>query len=184
MPRAICRAHRLLTDESLGRDGAFARETHETLSMLDLSQPSLPLLGLEQAVDRPEQVTSRRPRKPVPSAAPDPTPALDGCGAAELRALRLAFLGVASRWALSGAEALTLLGEPLAAEPERHERLNALVGLNRSLLLLLPEPDRALGYLRRPCPDFDEASPLQLMLAGGASAIARVRAHLAATAFR
>ena len=88
----------------------------------------------------------------MPSATPVPEPGLkpDGCDGTELHALHLAFLGVISRWTLSGTEALMLLEEPRAEEQERRQRLNELVGLTRSLLLVLPEPGHTLCYLRRP----------------------------------
>jgi hypothetical protein len=98
--------------------------------------------------------------------------------------MRQAYLGLATRWALSGEEALKLLGEPLEEEALRAERMAALLGINRSLLLILPEPDVSLCYLRRPNTAFDGASALQVMLAGGHAGIARVRAHLAEQAAR
>lgn len=171
--------------------------------MLDASQPWLPLLDLAPVAARP----SRRARRlassaavPTPARAPggppsappvsnpalqpapraDPQPAKPGLPAGEVRALRYAFLGLVARWDLSGREALLLLGEPLDDEAARLERLLALAGVDRSLLLLVPEPERCRTFLRRPCPALEGAAPLALMLTGGRPAIGEVRAHVAA----
>jgi hypothetical protein len=93
--------------------------------------------------------------------------------------MRQAFLGLVSRWALSGEETLRLLGEPLDDAPTRETRLNALLGINRSLLLVLPEGDACLCFLRRPYRAFAGASVLQVMLADGLPGIERVREYLA-----
>jgi hypothetical protein len=57
-----------------------------------------------------------------------------------------------------------------------------LLGVGRSLLLVLPEGDHCLCYLRRPCPAFAGASVLQIMLAEGLAGIERVREFLAGEA--
>ena len=112
---------------------------------------------------------------------PSPCPLVpDALRTGELRALRCAFLGLAIGWELSGREALALLGEPMENEAERHERMWALAGVNRSLGLLFPEPNGHKAYLRGSCPSLGGVSPLQLMLEGGRPAIAKLREHLAA----
>lgn len=117
---------------------------------------------------------------PAPRLAREPAP--DALSAGELRALRFAFLGLVARWDLSAREALTLMGEPLEGEAERVDRLRALVGVGRLLLTLDPEREQCRALLRQPCPALGDAAPLQLMLAGGRPAIAKVNAHLAALA--
>ncbi len=137
------------------------------------AQPLLPMFD-EGALAAPAP-TVRKPQ--ARTAAPA---ARKSGGVAELRAARYAFLGLASCWGLSGEEVLRLLGEPVAAEAERHERLQALLGIRRSLQLLASDPDRCRLLLRQPDPAFDGHSPLGLMLAGGPAAITRVRLHFAA----
>ena len=84
-----------------------------------------------------------------------PHPALDApASPAQMRVMRQAFLGLVRRWALSGEETLLLLGEPREDAVAQEARLSALLGVGRSLLLLLPEEDTSLCYLRRPCPAF------------------------------
>jgi hypothetical protein len=96
------------------------------------------------------------------------------------RASRRAYLGVAARWSLTGPETLTLLGEPICDENERHERLQGLLGAHRSLLLLAPDPGRCARLLRDPDPALEGLSMLQVMIKDGLPGIARVRAHLLA----
>lgn len=158
--------------------------------MLDAIQPLLPLLDL-----RPHDAPPRRPRRRAPAVslalpgpvtilipAPIPVPApspIGGMAAGELRAARQVYLGLATRWVLTGHEALVLLGEPGADDEERQERLLALMGVTRLLHLAWPEPERARAVLRQPLPLLGDAAPLTLMLAGGCPAIRRVRAWLA-----
>ena len=96
-----------------------------------------------------------------------------------MRVMRQAFLGLVRRWALGGEETLLLLGEPREDAVAQEARLSALLGVGRSLLLLLPEGDSCLCYLRRPCPAFAGASVLQIMLTDGLPGIERVRTYLA-----
>jgi hypothetical protein len=98
----------------------------------------------------------------------------------DLRAARRAYLGVAARWSLTGPETLTLMGEPLCDESERCERLQALLGAHRSLLLLAPDPARCARLLREPTPSLGGATMLQVMMRDGLPGIAQVRAHLLA----
>ncbi len=112
-----------------------------------------------------------------------PHPVLDApAWPAQRRAMRQAFLGLVGRWALSGEETLRLLGEPHEDEAAREARLGALLGVSRSLLLLLPEGDACVCFLRRPCAAFAGASVLQVMLAEGLLGIERVSEHLARVA--
>lgn len=141
--------------------------------MLDEAQPALPFSELLSSPLAPRPARRKQPPCPVLDrpASPD-----------QLRAMRQAFLGLVSRWALSGEEALRLMGEPFEDAAAREARLNALLGVGRSLLLVLPESDACLCYLRRPCQAFAGASVLQVMLADGFSGIERVREYLARVA--
>ena len=96
-----------------------------------------------------------------------------------MRAARQVYLGLATRWALTGHEALVLLGEPGADDDERRERLLALMGVTRLLHLAWPEPEQARAVLRQPHPALDGTAPLPFMLVGGCPAMGRVRAWLA-----
>ena len=138
--------------------------------MVEASQPGLPFSD-------PLPVTlAPRPKRRRYA----PHPALDTpASPAQMRAMRQAFLGLVKRWALTGEEALQLVGEPFENTAVREQRLNALLGVGRSLLLLLPEGDSCLCYLRRPCPAFAGASVLQIMLTDGLPGIERVRTYLA-----
>ena len=144
--------------------------------MLHPTQLWLPSLAHESAVtppsasiDTPRIRTGRR-RARVASVATSVGP--------DLRAARRAYLGVVARWSLTGAEALTLLGEPLCDEEERYERLQGLLSAHRSLLLLAPDPARCVRLLREATPSLDGAYMLQVMMVQGLPGIARVRAHL------
>lgn len=138
--------------------------------MFDAVQPWLPLLDEEPRPDPPVRKTRRRSNSPSSVASSE----------REHRAARLAFLGAATSWALTAAEALTLLGEPLSSEAERLERMGGMLGARRSLLLIAPAPGRAAEILRRPDPALEGATPLEIMLRDGLPGITRVRAHLLA----
>ena len=138
--------------------------------MFDTVQPALPFADPLPATLAPRS-TQRKP---------SPFPILDApASPAQMRAMRQAFMGLVKRWALSGEETLQLLGEPSDDAAAREARLIALLGVHRSLLLLLPHPDSCLCFLRRPCRAFGGAPILQIMLADGLSGIERVREHLA-----
>lgn len=138
--------------------------------MFDAVQPWLPLLDEELPHDSP--VRTPRRRRAVPSMV--------ATDERKHQAARVAFLGVASYWALTATEALTLLGEPLGSEAERLERIGGVLGARRSLLLIAPEPGRAAEILRRPDPALEGASLLEVMLRDGLQGISQVRAHLVA----
>ena len=160
--------------------------------MLDASQPWLPLLDLGPTTARPARRARRTAATPALKPAPETSgkpatrparePDVGGASAGHARALRYAFLGLVARWDLTGPDTLTLLGEPLAGEGERLERLEALVGVSRLLLLLHPERERCRAFLRAPCPALGGDTPLKAMLAGGHPGVVQVRAHLAALA--
>ena len=140
--------------------------------MLDSDPPQLSLF------DAMLPTTTSAPPSRRPAAKRGPGP----CLAAESRALREAFVGLATQWALTGREALLLLGEPSESEEGRQERLSALIGMGRSLRFIHPDPEQGRRILRQPQPAFEGRSLLEAMLAGGRPAIAAVRAHLAAQA--
>ncbi len=119
---------------------------------------------------------------------PAPTPAQ--MAAAGLRA----FGRIAQAWGLSVEEQLNLLGQPprstffawrkhpdKAALPrDTLERLSNLLGVWKSLQILLPEPAAADAWVRKPnaAPAFGGRSALQHMLGGNVADLVYVRRYL------
>ncbi len=124
--------------------------------------------------------------------APSPAaePSLEQMSAAGLRA----FTRIAEAWGLSIDEQLRLLGQPPRStffawrkHPDRAslprdtlERLSNLLGIYKSLQILLPEPAAADAWVRRPngAPAFGGQSALDRMLAGNVSDLNLVRRYL------
>jgi len=111
-------------------------------------------------------------------------------GAAGLRA----FARIAQAWGLSVDEQLCLLGQPPRStffawrkQPERAalprdtlERLSNLLGIYKSLQILLPDMAAADAWVRQPngAPPFGGRSALDRMLAGNVSDLNLVRRYL------
>ena len=127
------------------------------------------------------------PARP-PAAAPD-------IGAERMAAAGLrAFERIARAWGLSVEEQLRLLGQPPRStffgwrkQPEKAalprdtlERLSNLLGIWKSLQILLPDPAAADAWVRRPnsAPPFGGGSALDRMLAGNVSDLNLVRRYL------
>jgi hypothetical protein len=105
-----------------------------------------------------------------------------------------AFGRIAALWRLSVDEQLKLLGEPprstfyawrknpeIAAVPrDTLERLSNLLGIYKSLQILLPDAARADAWIRLPneAPGFGGRSALDRMLAGNLSDMVFVRHYL------
>ena len=124
---------------------------------------------------------------PLRDSGAPPPPAL--AGAAGLRA----FARIAELWHLSIAEQLRLLGlqsrstyfkwrkEPQARLPrDTLERLSYLLGIYKALQLLLPAPQAADEWIRRPNaePLFGGRSALDRMLSGNVADLYLVRQYL------
>jgi hypothetical protein len=123
-----------------------------------------------------------------PEAAGEVTP--ERMAAAGLRA----FAQIAQAWGLSVDEQLVLLGQPprstffawrkapdKAALPrDTLERLSNIVGIWKSLQILLPDAARADAWLRKPntAAPFGGNSALSRMLAGNVSDLNLVRRYL------
>ena len=102
------------------------------------------------------------------------------------------WFGIARQWALKDADAARLLGTPVSTyrrwkrAPEvtldvgQMERLSLLLGIYKSLEMLLPRADAADGWVRQPNanPIFGGAEPLDRMIAGHIEDLAVVRRHL------
>jgi hypothetical protein len=125
-------------------------------------------------------------------AAPQATPDIDPArmAAAGLRA----FAGIAEAWQLTVDEQLALLGQPprstyyawrktpaQATLPrDTLERLSNLLGIYKSLQILLPDPAAADSWVRQPnsAPAFGGGTALARMLAGNVSDLNFVRRYL------
>jgi hypothetical protein len=126
------------------------------------------------------------PRPPADAGAPSPRE----MAVAGLRA----FERIAQAWGLSIDEQLVLLGQPPRStffawrkQPDKAslprdtlERLSNLLGIWKSLQVLLPDAAAADGWLRRPnsAAPFGGGSALQRMLAGNVSDLNLVRRYL------
>ncbi len=127
--------------------------------------------------------------------AREPSFAASALSAEQLSAAGLrAFARIADLWGLSVDEQLCLLGQPprstffawrkhpeLARLPrDTLERLSNLLGIYKSLQILLPEPAAADAWVRQPnlAPLFGGRSALQHMLAGNVSDLNWVRRYL------
>lgn len=122
-------------------------------------------------------------------------PQVDADSAERLAAAGLrAFVRIAEAWGLSVDEQLCLLGQPAKStfytwrsEPRKArlsrdtlERLSNILGIYKSLQIVLPEPAAADAWVRQPnsAPAFGGRSALQRMLAGNVSDINFVRRYL------
>lgn len=124
------------------------------------------------------------------SAAYEVAADVDRMAAAGLRA----FQRIAEAWGLSVDEQLRLLGQPPRstffawrrqpdrASPSRDtlERLSNLLGIYKSLQILLPDPAAADAWVRQPnsAPPFGGGTALQRMLGGNVSDLNLVRRYL------
>ena len=125
---------------------------------------------------------------PAPAAPADISP--ERLGAAGLRA----FARIAQAWGLSVDEQLCLLGQPPRStyfawrkQPDKAalprdtlERLSNLLGIYKSLQILLPDNAAADAWVRQPnsAPPFGGRSALDRMLAGNVSDLNLVRRYL------
>jgi Protein of unknown function (DUF2384) len=128
--------------------------------------------------------------KPSPDSLSPPPVAPQQMAAAGLRA----FARIAAAWGLTVEEQLALLGRPPRSTyfawrkaPERAvlprdtlERLSNLLGIWKSLQILLPEATAADAWVRQPntAAPFGGRSALERMLAGNVSDLHLVRRYL------
>jgi hypothetical protein len=123
-----------------------------------------------------------------PAPRPDLT-AVGGAGGAGLRA----FARIAEAWGLSVAEQLKLLGigsrstyfkwrreQTPRLQQDTLERLSYLLGIYKSLQILLPDPRAADEWVRKPnsAPPFGGRSALDRMLSGQVADLYVVRQYL------
>jgi hypothetical protein len=120
---------------------------------------------------------------------PTPRPDLAAAGGAGLRA----FVRIAEAWKLTIAEQLKLLGiasrstyfkwrreQSPRLPQDTLERLSYLLGIYKSLQILLPDPTAADEWVRRPntAPPFGGHSALERMLSGQVADLYVVRQYL------
>lgn len=127
--------------------------------------------------------------------APAAEPSASHIDAQRLAAAGLrAFERIAAAWGLSVDEQLCLLGQPPRStffawrkQPDKAalsrdvlERLSNLLGIYKSLQILLPDPVAADAWVRKPntAPEFGGRSALERMLAGNVSDLNLVRRYL------
>lgn len=126
----------------------------------------------------------------VPQASPAVDISSERMAAAGLRA----FARIAQAWGLSVDEQLVLLGQPprstffawrkqpdkAALSRDTLERLSNILGIYKSLQILLPDAAAADSWLRKPnaAPPFGGGSALARMLGGNVSDLNLVRRYL------
>ena len=126
-------------------------------------------------------------------SAREPSPAFVGTDRMAAAGLR-AFSRIADAWGLSVDEQLRLLGSPprstffswrkqpdkAALSRDTLERLSNILGIYKSLQILLPDAADADAWLRQPnsAPPFGGGSALQRLLAGNVSDLNLVRRYL------
>lgn len=124
------------------------------------------------------------PRPPLPQIDPA------ALSAAGLRA----FFKISADWALSVDEQIVLLGSPGRStffkwkqEPDSArvgrdtlERLSLILGIYKALQILLPQPEAADAWIKRPntAPPFGGRRALDRMLAGNVGDLIAVRQYL------
>jgi hypothetical protein len=126
----------------------------------------------------------------APLRRPVAEPTLTEMSAAGLRA----FFNIARDWDLNADEQIVLLGSPgrstffkWKAAPQTArlgrdtlERLSLLLGIYKALQILLPQPNAADSWIKRPnsAPPFGGRRALDRMLAGNISDLVAVRQYL------
>lgn len=113
-----------------------------------------------------------------------------GAEAVRIPAVMDAFARLAEDWNLSTDEQLTLLGSPGRSTffkwkksggnlpQDTIERISHMLGIYKSLQILLPNPESADGWIKKPNAYFDDRSALEVMLDGQVVDIYRVREYL------
>lgn len=113
-----------------------------------------------------------------------------GAEAVRIPAVIDAFARLAEDWNLSTDEQLTLLGSPGRSTffkwkksggnlpQDTIERISHMLGIYKSLQILLPNPESADGWIKKPNAYFDDRSALEVMLDGQVVDIYRVREYL------
>ncbi|MGE0093059.1 MAG: antitoxin Xre/MbcA/ParS toxin-binding domain-containing protein [Alphaproteobacteria bacterium] len=118
--------------------------------------------------------------------APD---ALTGAGPTRIPAELATFFAIADKWRLSSEEQIALLGSPGrstffkwkkdggSVPADTLERISHMMGIWKSLRILLPQDERGEAWVREKNRYFDGASAIDVML-GGMEGVIRVRRYL------
>ena len=98
------------------------------------------------------------------------------------------FFRLAADWGLSRQQQITLLGEPsertfyrwrsgvvVHLPHDTLERISVLIGIREATHVLLPVPERANAWVKRPNKAFDGRSALEVMLLGRVEHLYQVR---------
>lgn len=113
-----------------------------------------------------------------------------GAGAVRIPAVMDAFTKLAEDWELSTDEQITLLGSPGRSTffkwkksggnlpHDTIERISHLLGIYKSLQIVLPEPESADAWVKKSNAYFDNRSALEVMLDGNVVDIYKVREYL------
>lgn len=139
------------------------------------------------SINEPDETAMRNPARVLPAVR---KPGPDRLSAAGLRA----FFNIARDWGLRTEEQLLLLGEPArstffkwksdpgSADLKRDtlERLSYILGIYKALQILLPVPDAADAWVRKPnaARPFGGRSALERMLGGNVADLLAVRQYL------
>ncbi len=114
----------------------------------------------------------------------------DDAGAKRIPALIDAFAKLSEDWELSTDDQITLFGSPGRSTffkwkksggnlpNDTLERISHLLGIYKSLQILLPDPDAADAWIKKPNTFFGNRSALELMLDGRVIDIYKVREYL------
>ena len=102
-----------------------------------------------------------------------------------------AFFNLAAEWGLARDEQIILLGRPslrtfyrwrsgtVSGLPhDTLERISVLLGIYKAIHILLPAPDRANAWVKRPNKSFNGESALKVMLKGRVDHLYHVRRYL------
>ncbi|OJF90649.1 MbcA/ParS/Xre antitoxin family protein [Pararhizobium antarcticum] len=120
-----------------------------------------------------------------PSSAPE-----NGAGTIRIPAVMDAFSRLAEDWDLSTDEQITLLGSPGRSTffkwkksggnlpHDTIERISHLLGIYKSLQIVLPDPEAADAWVKRPNAFFGDRSAREVMLDGQVVDIYKVREYL------
>lgn len=113
-----------------------------------------------------------------------------GVEALRIPAIMDTFSQLAEDWELSTEEQITLLGSPGRSTffkwkksggnlpHDTVERISHLLGIYKSLQIVLPETDSADAWVKKPNVYFDNRSALEVMLNGNVVDIYKVREYL------
>ncbi|KRS12684.1 antitoxin Xre/MbcA/ParS toxin-binding domain-containing protein [Roseovarius indicus] len=113
-----------------------------------------------------------------------------GADAFRIPAVMDAFAKLAEDWELSTDEQITLLGSPGRSTffkwkksggnlpHDTIERISHLLGIYKSLQIVLPDPAAADAWVKKPNTYFDDRSALDVMLEGNVVDIYKVREYL------